>query len=138
MKIYETTIIYDPSLEETRLNEEVDRVTQPIITAGGEVVEVQRWGKKKLAYIIRKRRDGLYVHIKHKSPPGLIAEMERRFRLSESVLRHLTVMAPKDEPVVEAPATEGVPAVAAAEPVASDSAAPEPEAAPPASAPIPE
>ena len=139
MKIYETTIIYDPSLEETRLNEEVDRVTQPITTAGGEVVEVQRWGKKKLAYIIRKRRDGLYVHIKHKSPPGLIAEMERRFRLSDSVLRHLTVMAPKDEPLVGAPPADGVPAAADVAPAISDSAAPASDAAPPeASASIPE
>jgi small subunit ribosomal protein S6 len=98
MKLYETTIIFDPGLEEARINEELDRVTQPIAQAGGEVVEVQRWGKKKLAYNIRKRRDGTYVHVKHKSPASLIAEMDRRFRLNESVLRHLTVLAPKESP----------------------------------------
>lgn len=98
MKLYETTVIYDPGLEETRVNEEVERVTQPIAQAGGEVIEVQRWGKRKLAYVIRKRRDGTYVHVKHKSPPELIAEMDRRFRLNESVLRHLTILAPKDLP----------------------------------------
>jgi len=114
MKLYETTIIYDPSLEETRINEEIERVTQPITAAGGEVIDVQRWGKKKLAYIIRKRRDGTYVHVKHKSPPTLIAEMDRRFRLNESVLRHLSVMAPKDEPRPEAaPAESGEDATAA-------------------------
>jgi len=107
MKLYETTIIYDPSLEETRINEEIERVTQPITAAGGEVIDVQRWGKKKLAYIIRKRRDGTYVHVKHKSPPTLIAEMDRRFRLNESVLRHLSVMAPKDDPRPEAAVAEG-------------------------------
>ncbi len=110
MKLYETTIIYDPSLEETRINEEIEKVTQPIAAAGGEVIDVQRWGKKKLAYLIRKRRDGTYVHVKHKSPPTLIAEMDRRFRLNESVLRHLSVMAPKDEPLPEpAPAEGGEP-----------------------------
>jgi len=67
MKTYETTIIFDPGLEEARINEEVDRVSQSISQAGGEVVEVQRWGKRKLAYNIRKRRDGTYIHIKHKS-----------------------------------------------------------------------
>ncbi|HEU4725007.1 MAG TPA: 30S ribosomal protein S6 [Candidatus Eisenbacteria bacterium] len=107
MKLYETTVIYDPSLEETRINEEIDKVTQPITAAGGEVIDVQRWGKKKLAYIIRKRRDGTYVHVKHKSPPTLIAEMDRRFRLNESVLRHLSVMAPKDEPRPEVAPGEG-------------------------------
>ena len=90
MKLYETTVVFDPGLEEARVNEEVERVTQPIAQAGGEVIEVQRWGKRKLAYMIRKRRDGTYVHVKHKSPPELIAEMDRRFRLNESVLRHLT------------------------------------------------
>ena len=98
MKLYETTIIFDPGLEETRINEEIDRVTQPIGQAGGEVMEVQRWGKRKLAYLIRKRRDGTYIHIKHKSPPALIGEMDRRFRLNESVLRHLTVLAAKESP----------------------------------------
>jgi small subunit ribosomal protein S6 len=98
MKLYETTIIFEPGLEEARINEELDRVTGPIAQAGGEVVEVQRWGKKKLAYNIKKRRDGTYVHVKHKSPATLIAEMDRRFRLNESVLRHLTVLAPKESP----------------------------------------
>jgi small subunit ribosomal protein S6 len=109
MKLYETTIIYDPSLEESRINEEIERVTQPIGVAGGEVVDVQRWGKKKLAYVIRKRRDGTYVHVKHKSPPSLIAEMDRRFRLNESILRHLTIMAPKEEPRAEGAPAEGAP-----------------------------
>jgi len=104
MKLYETTVIFDPGLEEARVNEEVDRVTQSIGQAGGEVAVVQRWGKRKLAYTIRKRRDGTYVHIKHKSPATLIAEMDRRFRLNESVLRHLTVIAPKDTPKTEEPA----------------------------------
>jgi small subunit ribosomal protein S6 len=98
MKLYETTVIYDPGLEEARINEEVEKVTQPITQAGGEVIEVQRWGKKKLAYNINKRRDGTYIHVKHKSPATLIAEMDRRFRLNESVLRHLTVLAPKESP----------------------------------------
>lgn len=119
MKLYETTVIYDPGLEEARVNEEVDRVTQSITQAGGEVAEVQRWGKRKLAYMIGKRRDGTYVHVKHKSPATLIAEMERRFRLNEGILRHLTVIAPKESPkaaeeAAKAPGTE--PGEKAAEP----------------------
>ena len=106
MKLYETTVIFDPGLEEARVNEEVERVTQPIAQAGGEVIEVQRWGKRKLAYMIRKRRDGTYVHVKHKSPPVLIAEMDRRFRLNESVLRHLTVLAVKESRKTLAAAAE--------------------------------
>ena len=96
MKVYETTVVFDPGLEEARINEEVDRLSQSIGQAGGEVLDVQRWGKRKLAYLIRKRRDGSYIHVKHRSPATLIAEMDRRFRLNESVLRHLTVLAEKE------------------------------------------
>lgn len=119
MKIYETTIVFDPGLEEARINEEVDRLSQTIAQAGGVVLDVQRWGKRKLAYVVRKRRDGSYVHVKHQSPPGLIADMDRRFRLNESVLRHLTVLAPKESPrpAEEAKAPEGA-APAVAEPPA--------------------
>jgi small subunit ribosomal protein S6 len=114
MKLYETTVVFDPGLEEARINEEVDRLSQAIAQAGGEVLDVQRWGKRKLAYMIRKRRDGAYVHLKHKSPPGHIAEMDRRFRLNESVLRHLTVLAAKESPQPEAKAGEGAAAAEAA------------------------
>ena len=122
MKLYETTIIYDPGLEETRINDEVERVTQPIAQAGGEVIEVQRWGKRKLAYNIRKRRDGTYIHVKHKSPATLIAEMDRRFRLNEGVLRHLTVLAVKESAraVEDAAKTEGLAASVGEAPRASE------------------
>ncbi len=127
MKLYETTVIFDPGLEEARVNEEVERVTQPIAQAGGEVIEVQRWGKRKLAYMIRKRRDGTYVHVKHKSPPELIGEMDRRFRLNESVLRHLTVLAVKESRKTLAAAAaaakaaeEGAESPAAAAPAAAE------------------
>jgi small subunit ribosomal protein S6 len=119
MKTYETTIIFDPGLEEARINDEVERVSQSIGQAGGEVVEIQRWGKRKLAYNIRKRRDGTYVHVKHKSPPTLIAEMDRRFRLSELVLRHLTVLAVKESPRAAEEAAKGAETGAAVEPVSA-------------------
>ena len=119
MKTYETTIIFDPGLEEARINEEVDRVSQSIGQAGGEVVEIQRWGKRKLAYNIRKRRDGTYVHVKHKSPPELIGEMDRRFRLSELVLRHLTVLAVKETPRAAEETVKGAEVGAAAETVSA-------------------
>ena len=119
MKTYETTIIFDPGLEEARINEEVDRVSQSIAAASGEIVEVQRWGKRKLAYNIRKRRDGTYIHIKHKSPPELIGEMDRKFRLNEGVLRHLTVLAAKETPRAAEEPGRPAEAVAAAPAAAS-------------------
>jgi len=89
---YETTFILDPGLDEAKVNEEVDRVVQWIKGLGGEVLEVQRWGKKRLAYEIDRRRDGIYTLVLYEGPGTTVQELERRFRLNESVLRSLTVI----------------------------------------------
>ena len=92
MTKYETTFILDPGLDEAKVNEEVDRVVQWIKGLGGEVLEVQRWGKRRLAYEIGRRRDGIYTLLLYQGPGAIVKELERRFRLSESVLRSLTVL----------------------------------------------
>ncbi len=92
MSKYETTFILEPGLDENRLNEEVERVSQWIKTLGGELLEVQRWGKRRLSYEIRHKRDGIYTLMLYEGGGGLVHEIERRLKLNESVLRVLTVM----------------------------------------------
>lgn len=110
MTKYETTFILEPGLDENRVNEEVERVSQWIRDLGGEVLEVQRWGKRRLAYEIRKRRDGIYTLILHESPGPAIKEIERRMSLNEAYMRVLSVLYVPPEPV----RAEGEPATAAA------------------------
>jgi small subunit ribosomal protein S6 len=88
---YETTFILEPGLDDARVNEEVERVTQWIRDLGGELVEVQRWGKRRLAYEISKRRDGIYTLMLYQGGGALVHELERRLRLNEAVMRVLTV-----------------------------------------------
>ena len=92
MSKYETTFILEPGLDEAKVNEEVERVSQWINDLGGHVHEVQRWGKRRLAYEIERRRDGIYTLIVHEGTSGLVREVERRLRLNEQVMRVLTVM----------------------------------------------
>lgn len=92
MTKYETTFILEPGLDDARVNEEVNRVTQWIKDLGGEVIDVQRWGKRRLAYEIHKKRDGIYTMVFHQGEGGAVKEIERRLRLNESVLRVLTVV----------------------------------------------
>ena len=92
MTKYETTFILEPGLDENRVNEEIERVSQWIRDLGGEVLEVQRWGKRRLAYEINKKRDGIYTLILHQSPGPLIKEVERRMSLNESYIRVLSVL----------------------------------------------
>jgi small subunit ribosomal protein S6 len=89
---YETTFVLEPGLDENRVNEEIERVSQWIRDLGGEVLEVQRWGKRRLAYEIRKRRDGIYTLILHESPGPVVKEIERRMGLNEAYMRVLSVL----------------------------------------------
>jgi small subunit ribosomal protein S6 len=89
---YETTFILEPGLDENRVNEEIDRVGGWIKDLGGEVLEVQRWGKRRLSYEINRRRDGIYTLVLYQGPGPTVKEIERRLKLNESVMRVLTVM----------------------------------------------
>ncbi len=112
MTKYETTFILEPGLDETRVNEEIERVSHWIKDFGGEVTEIQRWGKRRLAYEIGKKRDGIYTLITYEAPGATVKELERRMKLDESIMRVLTVLhVPPDltRPQVDA---EGVVAAA--------------------------
>ena len=92
MKNYETIFILDPALGDDKATEEIDRATSVIKSAKGEVLDVQRWGKRKLAYEIKKKREGIYTLVRFKGTGGVVSELERSFRISEPVLRFLTVV----------------------------------------------
>lgn len=92
MTTYETTFILEPGLDENRVNEEIDKVSHWIKDMGGEVLEVQRWGKRRLSYEIHRKRDGIYTMIMHDSPNTVVREVERRLGLNEAVLRLLSVI----------------------------------------------
>jgi small subunit ribosomal protein S6 len=126
---YETVFILDPGLDENQVNDEVEKTSGLISNNGGHVVEVQRWGRKRLAYEIKKKRDGVYTMIRHESSGDVVRELERRLRLNDSVLRVMTVIAgPQWEQPVEG---EGAPA---GEEGTAGAVAAVPAAAPPAAA----
>jgi small subunit ribosomal protein S6 len=110
---YETTFILEPGLDDNRIVEETERISQSIRDLGGEVLEVQRWGKRRLSYEINRKRDGIYVMVLYQGPGTVVKEIERRLRLNESVMRVLTVMhvppeltQPQVDPEVAAAAAE--------------------------------
>ena len=92
MTKYETVFVLDPSYDEVKASEEADRVSGWIKDLGGEVVEVQKWGKRRLAYEIRKRRDGVYTMVVWSGGSDMVKELERRLRLEEDVMRALTTV----------------------------------------------
>lgn len=91
MRKYETFFIVDPDLPD-EANSVVDNKVQSIVTSnGGEVLAYTPWGKRKLAYPIRKHTRGLYVLMEYSGESDMVAELERNLRIDERVLKFITV-----------------------------------------------
>jgi small subunit ribosomal protein S6 len=89
MRNYELVCIVQPDLDETAFNETVERVQGWVSDAGGSVAKVDIWGKRKLAYLIRKQREGQYVLFNVTLPPEATRDLERNIRFLEPVMRHM-------------------------------------------------
>ncbi len=92
MHNYELVCIVQPDLDETAFNGVLDRVKGWVTEAGGSVDKVDVWGRRRLAYEIRKQREGQYVLLNMSLNPAAAAELERNIRFQESVLRHMLTL----------------------------------------------
>lgn len=89
MRDYELVFIVHPELDDNAFKEIVERVRGWITDGGGVVSNVDLWGKRKLAYEIRKQKEGQYVLMKTQMPPTFTAQLERNLRLQEPIMRFL-------------------------------------------------
>ncbi len=124
MRTYETVFILKPNLSADEHTKHIDFYKENITNHGGEILDVQIWGKQALAYPIENETDGFYVLIQFKAEEGYShAELEKRFKFNEDVLRYVVVMIDekkfKLKPRKEAPRKER-PAKEADEVVAGD------------------
>ncbi len=93
MRDYEAVFIFDSSLEESRINEKLDRY-HALVTGrdGGQVSAVDHWGKRQLAYPIADRENGYYVVSQFSTSPEALPEFERLLKLDDDLLRYLVVI----------------------------------------------
>ncbi len=96
MREYENVFVLHPKVDDAGIEREITAVKEVITAGDGEMVGVHKWGRRKLAYPIRKVNEGFYVIMRFKSEPEVLTELDRKFKLNESVLRHLTVVAQDD------------------------------------------
>jgi small subunit ribosomal protein S6 len=87
LRHYEIMVILDPSLEERTVSPSLDTYLNVIRTAGGSVEKLDVWGRRRLAYEIAKKTEGIYAVIDLQATPDAVAELDRQLRLNESVLR---------------------------------------------------
>jgi small subunit ribosomal protein S6 len=89
--VYETMYIIRPDLGDEQVAQNISKYENILRENGAENIEIQNRGKRRLAYEINKHRDGVYVQMNYTSPGSAIAIMERAMRLSEEVIRYMTV-----------------------------------------------
>jgi small subunit ribosomal protein S6 len=84
---YELMVILDPELEERTIAPSLDRFLSVVTSRGGSIGKVDIWGRRRLAYEINKRPEGIYAVIDIDAEPAAVAELDRQLNLNESVLR---------------------------------------------------
>ena len=96
INFYETMYILRPDMGDEAVDQTIEKYQTILRDNGAEIVETQHRGKRRLAYEIGKHREGIYVQMNYKGDGSQIAQMERAMRLTEDVIRYLTVK--QDEP----------------------------------------
>jgi len=96
-RTYEIMFIVRPDVEEADLDKLIEGFSANVTSGGGEIKAVEKMGRRRLAYTVRKFNDGFYVLLTVSAPGNLIGEIERRLRVSEPVIKFITVRMDEEE-----------------------------------------
>lgn len=96
MRKYETVLISDPDLSDQSRSELLDKVRNIITNEKGILLDLDEWGNKKLAYEIKKKLRGYYICATYGGDGELVKELERNFRLTDDVLKFMTIVLSED------------------------------------------
>ena len=92
MRRYEVVIVFAPTLTDDEVEQSTEGFKKAAEEKGAQIAGLDQWGKRKLAYPIKKHTEGIYVILTLEEPAAeAVGELERRFRVSESIIRFLTV-----------------------------------------------
>lgn len=97
MRTYQSVVILKPDLDETQVDQALEKITHFISRSGGEVVKTEKWGKKRLAYRVKKNRFGVYLNIYHTCDTAKVGVLENEYKLYDLLIKHLLVHLEKEE-----------------------------------------
>lgn len=90
-KNYESLVIINAAIEEDQIEAAINRIKETITINGGEILELEKWGRKRLAYPIDKAKSGYYALFRFNASVDLISKLERVYQLDEYIIRYLTI-----------------------------------------------
>jgi len=125
-RLYEVMFIVRPDMEDEEVEQLITNFSSTVTTGGGEVKSVEKLGRRKLAYVVRKFADGNYILLTIAASGPVVLELERRLRVTEPVIKFITVRMDEEEKrLAKIKALRGTRRKASAEPApAAESAAP--------------
>ena len=91
MRQYETAFLITPKLEEEEMEALIEKMAEVVKKKKGKMVNIEKWGKRRLAYPIDKLDEAIYVFFHYEGDPDIPHELQRRFRQTETVIRYLTL-----------------------------------------------
>ena len=89
MRRYELMLVLSPDVPDDKSQAVIDKSTRLIVAAGGQIIKVAPWGRRRLAYPIGHHREGSYQIVLFESPPEVLTELEHSLLITEEVIRHL-------------------------------------------------
>jgi small subunit ribosomal protein S6 len=94
---YETLVIVNPEVGDGEIAKTIDIVQDVIVSGGGTILKIEKWGKRQLAYEIQRKREGYYVLLYFKAPTDALVELNRRFKLTDAILRSMVLQLGKEQ-----------------------------------------
>ena len=95
-RVYESAVLINAALDDETIKNLISKIRANITTNGGEIIEVEDWGRKRLAYQVKKSKIGYYAIFRFNSPPDIVPKLERNYQLDDNILRYLTITLSKD------------------------------------------
>lgn len=97
MRSYQSVLILKPDIEEPRVDEALGKIGEFIKSNGGACLKTEKWGKKRLAYRVKKNRFGIYLNIYHTLEPSGVIDLEKKYKLYDLIIKFMVVYLPDDE-----------------------------------------
>ena len=94
---YESVVIINAALEDEQVETTLTHIKETLSANGAELTDLEKWGRKRLAYPIQKSKSGYYAIFRFVAPSETISELERIYRLDENVVRYLTIVLGKKD-----------------------------------------
>ena len=91
MRKYEVVYVIRPDLDEEETTSVIDRFTDLVTKQGGEMIKIDKWGKRRLAFEVKDFREGFYVIMHIDAEPQVADELDRVFKITDSIIRHIIV-----------------------------------------------